>query len=193
MIKPATDLKVKIEPDIKKLNISEGPQKIKLSVINKDNLKFNWHLKGPGKLIGDASASDIIYEVPLTLNSEEAEVQIILTAATDQKQNDIPPYPIRFKLRNLNYAPEVTETDKPAKNSDEISRLKKNFEKLRTVGIGRQEQIAKITKIAGQCYKNYVYETFQPTPVRSSELPYYIPDDLNGWYYMDKLSSSSEC
>ncbi|MDM8543900.1 hypothetical protein QUF90_22730 [Desulfococcaceae bacterium HSG9] len=162
LLKSDSDLKVKIEPDVKELTIGEESQRIKLKIMTDgSSQKFDWHLKGPGKLIGDTAASDIIYEVPMTLNSKEAEVQIILTPATDQKKQNIPPYPIRFKLRNADFATAVIETDEPIDNSDEMSHLENDFEKLRASGIDTQEKIAKVIKIADQCYENYVYATFK--------------------------------
>jgi len=81
---------------------------------------------------------------------------------TDQTKRNIPPYPIRFKLRNPNFATAVIETDEPIDNSsDEMSHLESDFEKLRASGIDTQEKIDKITKIADQCYENYVYAAFQ--------------------------------
>jgi len=40
-------------------------------------------------------------------------------------------------------------------------------------------------------FPNPVWNPGQNNPIRAAEFPYYIPADANGWFYMDKLLSSS--
>ncbi len=77
-----------MNPQFQTLYLSIAPPKIMLSArATEKGLRFNWHLEGPGELIGRENSPVMEYFPPKVLEQESAEViiTVIVTEAKGQK------------------------------------------------------------------------------------------------------------
>ncbi len=104
-----TTVELIAEPDIQSISVGSDLKEIKITArADKENVKFIWHIEGPGSLSGDTANAEIFYYIlPDTI--DEASEKAVITATTDDAGEKVtgsviftlrkpPPMPGRIKV-----------------------------------------------------------------------------------------------
>lgn len=79
-----TTVELVAEPDIQSISVGSDIKEIKITArSDKENVKFIWHIEGPGSLSGDTANAEIFYYILPDTIDETSEKAVITATATD--------------------------------------------------------------------------------------------------------------